>query len=106
MRVRTEDALPPAGTVTGAGRLTVTPAGAIPVQAAARLMGELNPFTDENIIVVDFETSGVKVITAGEGWVMKSGLGEATRTVPEGVTINRRVAECDIPPLDAVTVNG
>jgi hypothetical protein len=106
VRVRDEDALLPAGTVTGVGRLKVTPAGAVPVQAAVRLTEELNPFMDENIIVVDFETAGVKVITAGEGWVMKSGLGEATRTVPEGVTINRRVAGCDIPPLDAVTVNG
>lgn len=100
------DALPPAGTVTGLGRLIEIPAGAVPVQEAARLTEELNPFTDESTTVADFETPGVKVITSGEGWVTKSGFGEVTTTAPEGVTINRRVVECEIPPLDAVTVKG
>ena len=67
VRVRVEDALPPAGTITGLGRLTVTPLGAVPLHAADRLMEELNPFTEENTIVVDLEILGVKVITAGEG---------------------------------------
>jgi hypothetical protein len=88
VRVRVEDAVPPAGRVTGLGRLTVTPSGAVPVQAADRLMEELKPFTEENTIVVDFATLGVKVTTAGEGWVRKSGFSEETRMVPEGVTIN------------------
>jgi len=65
--VRIEDVLPPAGTVTGLGRLTVIPSGATPVQAADRLMVELKPFTDEYTRVVDFDTSGVKVMTAGDG---------------------------------------
>jgi hypothetical protein len=106
VRVRVEEALPPAGTDTGLGRLTATPSGAVPVQAPVRLTEELNPFTEESIMVVDLEVSGVKVITAGEGWLRKSGFDDATTTVLEGVTINCRVAECDIPPLDAVTVNG
>jgi hypothetical protein len=65
--VRVEDALPPGGTVTGLGRVTVTPLGAIPLHAADKLMEELNPFTEENTIVVDLDTLGVKVITAGDG---------------------------------------
>jgi hypothetical protein len=105
VRVRVDDALPPAGIVTGLGSLTVTPSGAAPVQAAVRATVELNPFTDDRAMVVDFETSGVKVITAGDGWVRKSGFCDAI-IVPEGVTINWSVAECDIPPLVAVTVNG
>jgi len=67
VRVRVEDTLPSAGTVTGLGRLTVTPLGAIPLHAADRLMEELNPLTDENRIVVDLEILGVRVITAGDG---------------------------------------
>jgi hypothetical protein len=65
--VRVEDALPPAGTVTGLGRLTLTPLGAVPLHAADRLMGELNPFTEENTIVLDLEILDVKVITPGDG---------------------------------------
>ena len=75
VRVRVEDALPPAGTVTGLGRLTVIPSGTTPVQTADRVTEELNPFRDESAMLVDFATSGVKVITAGEGVVRKSGLG-------------------------------
>jgi hypothetical protein len=67
VRIRVEDAVPPAGTATGLGRLTVTPAGATPVHAAARLTVELNPFMDASTMVVDFETPGVRVTTAGEG---------------------------------------
>lgn len=104
--VRVEDALPPAGTVTGLGRFIVTPSGAAPVHAADRLMEELNPFTDANTIVVDLDTLGVKVSTPGDGWVRKSGLGAET-TVPRGVTINWRPAECDRPlGLMPVKVNG
>ena len=106
LSVSVEDAVPSGGTVTGLGRLTVTPVGATPVQAATRLTEELNPFMDASTIVVDLETPGVKVTTAGEGCVRKSGFGEVARIVPEGVTISCRVAECDIPPLEAVTVNG
>jgi len=106
VRVRIEDALPPAGTVTGLGRLTVIPAGADPVQAAVRLMEELNPFTDDSTIVVDFETLGVNVTTPGEGCVKKSGVGEVAMIVPEGVTISWSVATCVMPPLIAFTVNG
>jgi len=65
--VRVEDALPSAGSVTGLGKLTETPSGATPLQAAERPTEELNPSTDANTIVVDFDTSGVKVMTAGEG---------------------------------------
>jgi hypothetical protein len=65
--VSVEDALPPTGTVTGLGKLTVTPLGAVPLHAADRLMGEVSPFTEENTIVVDLEVLGVKVITPGDG---------------------------------------
>ena len=86
--VRIEDPLPPAGTATGLGRLTVTPLGATPVQAADRLRVELNPFREESTIVVALETLGVRVTTAGEGCVTKSGLGEVAIMVPVGVTIS------------------
>ena len=88
VRVRMEDAVPSAGTVTGLGRLMVTPEGETPVQAASRLTDELKPFMDASTKVVDFETAGVKVTTAGEGWVRKSGFGEDARIVPDGVTIS------------------
>ena len=65
--VSIDDALPPANTVTGLGRLTAIPSGAMPVQAADKLTAELKPFTEENTMVVDFDTSGVSVNTAGEG---------------------------------------
>ena len=104
--VRVEDAAPPAGTATGLGRLTETPFGATPVHAVARLTVALKPLMDASTMVVDFETPGVKVTTAGEGWVRKSGFGDVARMEPDGVTISCRVAECDIPPLEAVTVKG
>ena len=67
MSVRVEEALPLAGTVTGLGRLTVTPLGTTPVHPAVRATVELNPFSDENTIDEDLATPGVKVITAGDG---------------------------------------
>jgi len=103
--VRIDDALPPANTVTGLGRLTAIPSGAMPVQAADKLTVEPNPFTEENTMVVDFDTSGVSVNTAGEGWVRKSGLGLET-TVPAGVTVSHRAVLCDKPVgLVPITVN-
>jgi hypothetical protein len=68
VRVRVEDALPPAGTVTELCRLTATPSGAAPFQPAVRLTVEVTPSTDERTIVADFDTSGVRVTTAGDGW--------------------------------------
>lgn len=106
VRVRVEDALPSAGTVSGLGRATVIPSGATPLQAAERVTVELNPFTEESRIVVDFATSGVSCTTAEEGWVRKLGFGGETIMVLEVVTISWSVAECFNPPLDAVTVNG
>jgi len=106
VRLREEATLPPAGTVTGVRRLTVTPSGAAPLQAAVRLTEELKPFSDESIIVVDFEVPGERVISPVDGWRIKSGFGDDATTVPDGVTINWSFAECDIPPLDALTVNG
>ena len=96
VRVRIDEALPPAGIVTGVGRLTAMPSGATPVQSADKLTEELNPFTEENTIVVDFETPGVRVITSGEGWVRKSGLGVETK-VPAGVTVSDSAVVCDKP---------
>ena len=105
MSVKTDEAVPSGGTVTGLGRFTETSDGATPDQEALRLTVELNPFTDETVTVVDLETPGVNVIIAGVGWEMKSGLAEEI-IVPEGATFKSSVAECDIPPLVAVTVNG
>ena len=65
--VRAEEALPAAGTVTGVGRLMVTPSGADPIQLAVRLTVELNPSTEESKIVAKLAMFGVRVTTAGEG---------------------------------------
>jgi TPP-dependent trihydroxycyclohexane-1,2-dione (THcHDO) dehydratase len=67
VKVSVEDTLPPVGTVRGEGRLMVTPVGAVPTQAAVRVTEELNPLREVSCRFVDFETSGVRVITAGEG---------------------------------------
>lgn len=107
--VRVEEALPPAGTVTGLGRLTEMPFGATPVQAADRVSVELNPFTEEYTIEVDFERSGVKVIVAGEGWLRKSGSGEERMVgaVPAGVTVTESAALCVRPVgLLPIMMNG
>ena len=88
MRIRVEDALPPAGTVTGVGRVTVTPLGVAPFQPAVRLTLELYPSIEESKIVADCDVFGVRDTTAGEGWVMaelieKSGAtGASTEGVP------------------------
>ena len=67
VRLREEATLPPAGTVTGVRRFTVTPSGAAPLQAAVRLTEELKPFTDESTIVVDFEVPSERVISPVDG---------------------------------------
>ena len=88
VRVRIEEALPPGRTVTGLRRLTATPLGVIPDQASDRLREELKPLTDEKTNVLDSEVPGVNVITAGAGWVMKSGAGtDVETTVPAGTTV-------------------
>jgi len=51
----------------GLGRVTVTSAGAAPAQEAPKLTEELNPFTEVMVTVVDFDTSGVRLIVAGDG---------------------------------------
>jgi len=66
-RVSVEDAVPPAGTVTGLGRFTETPYGCGLVQAADKLTVELKPFTEVRSIVVAFASPGVNVTTAAEG---------------------------------------
>jgi len=104
VRVRTEVAVPPAGIVTGLCRLTVTPAGAAPDHEAPRLSCELYPFTDERMTVVDLNAPGVRLMVAGDGWEMKSGVMEEITTLP-GVTFTSTTAECVIAPLDALTVN-
>jgi len=67
VRVRVGDTLLSAGTVTGLGRLTVTPSGAAPLQAASKLTEDVKPFTDESTIVVDFDMPGVRVISPVDG---------------------------------------
>lgn len=85
VRVKVEDALPLVGTVTGLGRLTITPSGEAPLQAASRLTEELKPFTEEISIVEDSVVSGVKLICViGGGWVIelieKSGTATGAKT--------------------------
>jgi len=71
VRVRVDEAVPPAGTVTGLGRLTDTPVGAVPLQAADRLMVELKPSIDESVIVEDCAALGGRVITEVAGGMIE-----------------------------------
>ena len=106
VNVRIDVAAPPVGTVNGLGRVTLTPAGVVPTQEAAKLTGPLNPLMEERVTVLNFVPSGVRLIVAGVGWVMKSGvIPDAIRGLL-GVTFTCSVAVCEIAPLDAVTVNG
>ena len=88
VNVRVEVVAPLVGTVTGLGRLTLTPAGAAPTHEAARLTSPLNPLMEERVTVENFVASGVRLIVAGVGWEAKSGVtpDDATRE-PLGLTI-------------------
>ena len=101
--VSVEVAVPPVGTVTGVGKLKLTPPGADPTQAVARLTWPLNPFMDEMVTVEYFVPSGVRLIVLGVGWKPKSAAAPLVIRVPLPDTITCSVAECDIAPLDAVT---
>jgi hypothetical protein len=65
--VRVEVAALPVGTVTGLGRLTLTPVGVVPTHEAAKLTGPLNPLMEERVTVLNFVASGVRLIVAGVG---------------------------------------
>ena len=85
--------MPLVGIVTGLGRLTTTPTGAAPLQAAAKLTEELKPFTEERSIAEDSDMSGVRLITVGGDGsaielIEKSGIATGARTggVPAIVT--------------------
>ena len=95
---------PSAGTLTELGRLTITFAGGS-TQDVVRSTSELKLFTEEMIREVDRKAPGLRLIVAGKGCAMKSG-DTASRCVPGGVTVRVRVVECDIGPLEAVTVSG
>ena len=66
-RVKVDEALPPAGTATGLGRFTETPAGAAPLHDAERLTIDAKPSMEESVIVADCDVSGARVIVAGDG---------------------------------------
>jgi hypothetical protein len=100
-----EVAAPPTGTVTGLGRLTLTPAGVAPTQASDNATCELKPLTDEIVNETDRKPPGLKLSVAEEGCAVKSGETDAT-TVPAGETVKVRVVEWDIGPLETVTVSG
>jgi hypothetical protein len=101
--VKVVDALPSAGTVTGPGRFTVTPLGAAPLQSAPRLTEELNQLTEVSTIVADAEVPGVKVITAGDGCVMKSGTTTGAKTDGVAAIVILISVECETVPLTAVS---
>jgi hypothetical protein len=104
--VRVEDALPSAGTVTGPGRLTVIPLGATPLQSAPRLTEELNQLTEVSTIVAEAAVPGVKVITAGVGWVTKSGAVTGARTAGVPAMVTRTWVEWETMPFVAVIRSG
>ena len=109
MRVKVEDALPPAGTVTGLGWLMVTPVGATPLQPAERLTVELNPFNDERVITADSDVSGDNEISEGAGWttelIEKSGTVTEAKTDGVPAIVTRTSDECETTPFDAVTTS-
>jgi len=84
----------------------LTPAGVVPTHDAAKLTWPLNPLMEERVTVLNFAASGVRLIVAGVGWEMKSGVTPDEIRVLLGVTFTCNVAVCEIAPLDAVTVNG
>ena len=94
MRVRVEETVPLAETVTvnGVSGLTLTPTGAAPSQPAVRVTVEPNPSVEESMIAADCDAPGLSETTAGEGCVMaevieKSGAtGASTDGVPAIVT--------------------
>lgn len=104
--VSVEVAVPPVGTVTGLGRLKLTPPGAVPTHAVPKLTWPLNPFIDEIVTVEYFVPSGVRLIVLGVGWNPKSAATPVVIRVPLPDTFTWSVAACDLAPLDAVTVNG
>ena len=106
LRVRVEEAVPPAGRITWLGRLTVIPCGAAPDQAVERLTGELNPLTEETVTVEDADKLGESFMMAGVGCMSNSGFVDIAMLVPVGETMSWRLAKCVMPPLDAVTMNG
>lgn len=104
-KVSADVPVPPAGTVTGLSKLTVTSVGVAPIQEVDTSTCELKSFTEEMMTVVDRNAPGLRLIVAGEGCAMKSGEAEAT-TVPADETLKVIVVECDVEPLDADIVSG
>ena len=90
--VNVDVVVPPAGTTTGLGRLTVTSTGTAPTQDVARSTCELKPLTEDRITVVDRNEPGLRLIETGEGCAIKSGDAEVT-TVPPDVTVKVRLVE-------------
>jgi hypothetical protein len=88
VKVRVVVVEPPVGTVTGLGRLTLTPAGAVPSHEAARLTSPLNPLMEERVTVEYFVASGVRLIVEGVGREAKSGVTtDDASKLPLGLTI-------------------
>jgi len=86
--------------------VTLTPAGVVPTHEAVKLTWPLNPLMEERVTVLNFVASGVRLIVAGVGWEMKSGVTPEEIRGLLGVTFTSSVPLCEIAPLDAVTVNG
>jgi len=103
VRVRVAVAVPPAGTVTGLGRMTLTPVGAAPTQEADKATSELKLFTDVSVNVTDCEAPGFKPIVDEAGCARKSADAGGTRIagVPTMFTVTCVV--CEMPAPDAVT---
>ena len=106
VKIRVEDALLSPWTVTGVGRLTVTPLGVGPFHPAVSVIVELKPSSDEIWMVADCVEEGIKENAAGDGWFMveliaKSGATGA-KTLGTPLIVTMMSVEWDKTPFVAV----
>jgi len=105
--VRIELAVPPDVTITGEVTIMVTLAGVFPSQAASRVTGALNPFTEFIAIVAEaLPPCGNVTTDVGEA-IVKSAKAEVVAVEVEAVVVAAlltvRVAE-EESPVDPVAV--
>ncbi len=97
--VMVDDAVLPAGGVTGLAILKVTPVGAAPSQEGVSVTAELNPLTEVTVIKESALEPWTTETPMGAAAIKKSGVATA-------ITVTERLAECDNGPLMPLTDTG
>lgn len=97
--VMVDDAVLPAGGVTGLAILKVTPVGAAPSQEGVSVTAELNPLTEVTVIKEPALEPWTTETPTGAAAIKKSGVAAA-------ITVTERLAECDNGPLMPLTDTG